>query len=124
MFDYNSIDEYQLEITSYCNAACPQCPRNNNGEGVNPRMPLCHLSRDVIDRAFPVDVCARLRQIFFCGSYGDPIMHPDFLDILRDFRKKIPPCGCIFIPMAVRTMRSIGQRSPGSWQDMVKLTLA
>lgn len=90
MFDYNIIDEYQLEITSYCNAACPQCPRNNNGEGVNPRMPLCHLGRDVIDRAFPTEMCARLRQIFFCGSYGDPIMHPDFLDILRDFRKKNP----------------------------------
>lgn len=90
MFDYNTIDEYQLEITSYCNAACPQCPRNNNGEGVNPRMPLCHLGRDVIDRAFSTEMCARLRQIFFCGSYGDPIMHPNFLDILRDFRKKNP----------------------------------
>jgi MoaA/NifB/PqqE/SkfB family radical SAM enzyme len=53
-------------------------------------MPLCHLSRDVIDRAFSTEMCAHLRQIFFCGSYGDPIMNPDFLDILRDFRKKNP----------------------------------
>jgi MoaA/NifB/PqqE/SkfB family radical SAM enzyme len=90
MFDYQKIDEYQLEITSYCNAACPQCPRNNHGIGINKRMPLCHLNRQTIDRAFTLDLCARLRQIFFCGSYGDPIMHPDFLDILRDFRKKNP----------------------------------
>jgi len=90
MFDYQKIDEYQLEITSYCNAACPQCPRNNHGVGINKRMPLCHLNRQTIDRAFTLDLCARLRQIFFCGSYGDPIMHPDFLDILRDFRKKNP----------------------------------
>lgn len=90
MFDYNVIDEYQLEITTYCNAACPQCPRNNNGAGVNPHLKLEHLPRDIIDSAFTEELCNRLRQVFFCGSYGDPIMHPDFLDILRDFRRKCP----------------------------------
>ena len=89
-FDYTNIDEYQIEITSYCNAACPQCPRNDLGQGINPFMPLGHLDRAVIDCAFPQELCQRLRQIFFCGSYGDPIMHPDFLDILWDFRKKTP----------------------------------
>ena len=90
LFDYNTIDEYQLEITSYCNAACPQCPRNYNGSGINEFMPLTHLSRDIINSAFTKELCARLRQIFFCGSYGDPIMHPEFLDILKDFRSKNP----------------------------------
>ena len=90
MFNFQSITEYQLEITTYCNAACPQCPRNVQGSGINPYMPLVHLSRDAIDAAFSVDHCAKLRQIFFCGSYGDPIMHPDFLDILQDFRRKNP----------------------------------
>ena len=90
MFDYQSIDEYQIEITSYCNAACPQCPRNYNGQGINRYMPLTHLDRGVIDRAFTPELCSRLRQVFFCGSYGDPIMHPNFLDILRDFRRKNP----------------------------------
>lgn len=89
-FDYNKIDEYQIEITSYCNAACPQCPRNDLGGFINPYMPLTHLERYVIDTAFDKKLCQRLRQIFFCGSYGDPIMHPDLLDILRDFRRKNP----------------------------------
>lgn len=89
-FNYQQIDEYQIEVTTYCNAACPQCPRNINGHGVNERMPLTHLPRDVIDQAFGSDLCSRLRQVFFCGSYGDPIMHPDFLDILQDFRRKNP----------------------------------
>jgi MoaA/NifB/PqqE/SkfB family radical SAM enzyme len=90
MFDFDTIDEYQLEITTYCNAACPQCPRNSLGHGLNPFMPLDHLDRTVIDTAFTAELCQRLRQVFFCGSYGDPIMHPDFLGILRDFRKKSP----------------------------------
>lgn len=90
MFDYQNVSEYQLEITTYCNAACPQCPRNNLGTGINPYMPLTHLSRATIDQAFDTELCQRLKQVFFCGSYGDPIMHPDFLDILRDFRSKSP----------------------------------
>ena len=90
MFDFNLIHEYQLEITTYCNAACPQCPRNIQGGRVNPYLPLVHLDRTVIDAAFTVDHCQNLKQIFFCGSYGDPIMHPEFLDILQDFRNKNP----------------------------------
>jgi MoaA/NifB/PqqE/SkfB family radical SAM enzyme len=53
-------------------------------------MPLCHLDRKIINQRFDQQLCQRLRQIFFCGSYGDPIMHPEFLDILRDFRQKNP----------------------------------
>ena len=90
VFNVNTVKEYQIEITSYCNAACPQCPRNENGQGINRRMPLCHMDRAVIDGTFTEDICNRVHQIFFCGSYGDPIMHPDFLDILRDFRRKNP----------------------------------
>ena len=90
MFDYSVIDEYQIEITTMCNASCPQCPRNINGGDVNPHLPLVYLDRHTIDRSFPKELVQRLRQVFFCGSYGDPIAHPDFLDILRDFRSKSP----------------------------------
>lgn len=90
MFDFHDINEYQIEITSYCNASCPQCPRNELGYGINQLMPLAHLDPGVLDRTFDHELCQRLRQIFFCGSYGDPIMHPDFLQIMRDFRKKNP----------------------------------
>ena len=90
MFNFANVKEYQLEITTYCNAACPQCPRNISGGKVNPHMPLCHLDRNVIDKTFSTELCNRLSQIFFCGSYGDPIVHPEFLNILRDFRSKNP----------------------------------
>jgi len=89
-FTLSKVDEYQLEITSYCNSDCPQCPRNINGGIKNPYLKQEHLSRDIIDRAFTEEILANVRQIFFCGSYGDPIMHPDFLSILENFRKKNP----------------------------------
>ena len=89
-FSYEAIEEYQLEITTYCNAACPQCPRNENGGKVNPYLNVCHLDGSVIDKVFPEDLCRRLKQVFFCGSYGDPIMHPDFHNIIYNFRDKAP----------------------------------
>ena len=114
MFSYDEIDEYQLEITSYCNASCPQCPRNINGAGINPYMPLQHLPRSVIDRAFPESLCQRLRQVFFCGSYGDPIMHPDFLDILRDFRAKNPK---LWLYMHTNG----GVHDPDYWREIARI---
>jgi len=90
MFDLGKIREFQLEITSYCNSDCPQCPRNINGGVRNPYLHQEHLPRDVIDQTFTKEICEQLDQIFFCGSYGDPIMHPEFLEILRDFRHKNP----------------------------------
>ena len=76
-FSYDAIEEYQLEITTYCNAACPQCPRNVNGGKVNPYLNVCHLDSNIIDKAFPEDLCRRLTQAFF---------HK----ILYDFRDKAP----------------------------------
>jgi MoaA/NifB/PqqE/SkfB family radical SAM enzyme len=114
LFDYKTINEYQLEITTYCNAACPQCPRNNNGHRINPRMPLVHLSRDTIDRAFTTELCGQLRQIFFCGSYGDPIMHPEFLNILKDFRRKNPTLWLYFHTNG-------GVHDPEYWAEIARI---
>jgi MoaA/NifB/PqqE/SkfB family radical SAM enzyme len=113
-FDYHVIDEYQIEITSYCNAACPQCPRNNLGSGINPYMYLEHLPLSVLDDAFPTELVKRIRQIFFCGSYGDPIMHPHFLDICRMFRQKNP-----HVWIYIHT--NGGFRKPEWWAELAQI---
>ena len=77
-------------------------------------MPLCHLERDIIDQRFTPDICSRLRQIFFCGSYGDPIMHPDFLGILRDFRNKCPT-----LWLYIHT--NGGVHGPDYWQEIAHI---
>jgi len=87
-FNFNNVLEYQLEITTACNASCPQCPRTINGGKVNPYLQVKHLPRHVIDNAFTSEICNNLKRVFFCGSYGDPIVHPHFLEILQDFRSK------------------------------------
>lgn len=113
-FDLAHINEFQLEITSYCNAACPQCPRNDLGHGINPHMPLCHLDRDTLNQTFTESICGNLRQVFFCGSYGDAIMNPEFPDILRDFRRKNPT-----LWLYVHT--NGGVHDPSYWSDIAKI---
>jgi MoaA/NifB/PqqE/SkfB family radical SAM enzyme len=96
IFNTDNINEYQIEITTYCNASCPQCPRNINGGVNNPYLKLEHLSPLALDNTFTKDICESIDRIFFCGSYGDPIMHPKFLKILKDFRKKSPSLWLFF----------------------------
>jgi MoaA/NifB/PqqE/SkfB family radical SAM enzyme len=85
-FNLASIKEWQLEITTKCNASCPQCPRNINGGRVNPHMPIVDLSLDALKKTFTKEILNNTQQIFFCGSYGDPSVHPNFLEILEWFR--------------------------------------
>jgi MoaA/NifB/PqqE/SkfB family radical SAM enzyme len=113
-FNFNEIDEYQIEITSFCNASCPQCPRNLNGSEVNPFMPLVHLPLDVIKSTFKPAYVKKLRQVFWCGSYGDPIMHPQFLEILQYFRD----CSDS-LWLYIHT--NGGVHGPEYWSDMAKI---
>lgn len=113
-FDYQHLKEFQLEITTYCNASCPQCPRNINGGKINPYLPVEHLARETIDAAFGVEICNRLNQVFFCGSYGDPIMHPDFLDIVKDFRAKSST-------LWIYIHTNGGVRKPEWWAELAKV---
>ena len=40
MYTYEDIRTIHLEVTQNCQAACPMCDRNCNGEGVNPHIKL------------------------------------------------------------------------------------
>ena len=44
MYRYEDIKTIHLEVTQNCQAACPMCDRNCNGEGVNPHIKLDELS--------------------------------------------------------------------------------
>jgi len=53
-------------------------------------MPKAHMSLETLDRLFAVETLKNIHQVFFCGSYGDPIVHPNFVDIVRKLRERAP----------------------------------
>jgi MoaA/NifB/PqqE/SkfB family radical SAM enzyme len=86
MYRYEDVREVHLELTTRCNAACPQCPRNLSGGAVNPGLPLVELGLEDVKRIFPAELVKRLRKLYACGNYGDPMVAKDTLPIFEHLR--------------------------------------
>lgn len=71
----NTVTWLHAEISTKCNAWCPGCPRNLNGFGLNQNLKVEDISYEKF-----VEVCEslpKLKNIQFCGNFGDPIAHKD-----------------------------------------------
>jgi MoaA/NifB/PqqE/SkfB family radical SAM enzyme len=73
-------NEYEIEITADCNAACPLCARTMMG------MPLRgndSISFEDFKKIFPTRQSIENKIFKFIGVLGDPILHPDLIPILK-----------------------------------------
>jgi TPR repeat protein/molybdenum cofactor biosynthesis enzyme MoaA len=114
MYAYETIKQVHLEITDKCNAACPQCPRNDHGGPVNPQLSLTELNLRDVEQIFPLQFVRQLNSLYACGNYGDPIVARDCLPIFQYFRKCNPD-----IKLGVHT--NGGTRSIEFWQDLGRI---
>lgn len=87
MYKLENIKTIHLEVTQNCQAACPMCDRNMNGEGVNPHINLDELTLDDCKKIFPPEFIAQLKTMYMCGNLGDPIVARDTLEIFQYFRQ-------------------------------------
>ncbi len=86
MYRFEEVREVHLELTTRCNAACPQCPRNLSGGPVNPALPLTELSIADVRAILPPEFVGQLRKLYACGNYGDPMVAEDTLAVFRYLR--------------------------------------
>ena len=87
-FSYKNIKILQAEISNYCNAACPQCPRNIFGGSVLPNLPLQKWKVSNLNKMFRIGFVQNLEMLYLCGTYGDPMTHPHIIKIIDWFRDK------------------------------------
>ncbi len=87
MYRYEDIRSIHLEVTQNCQASCPMCDRNMNGEGINPHINLDELTLDDCKRIFTPDFVKQLKTMYMCGNLGDPIVAKDTLEIFKYFRQ-------------------------------------
>lgn len=75
-----------IELTTHCNARCPQCSRTNEKDRVQKRQWLELTSVDINTFAkwFPADMINNVKNFHFSGTYGDPGMCKD-LDKIVDY---------------------------------------
>lgn len=83
----DDVKEIHIEPTSLCNAECPMCARNVNGQGLNPNITLGSLTADWFERNISPEQIEKLDKVFFCGNVGDPAACPELLDIIEYFKQ-------------------------------------
>lgn len=90
MFSINQIRHIELELSSYCNASCPLCPRNLFGyEDIELGYTKKHLTLDEIKKIFSKEFLTQIEYITFEGNFGDPMMNPELISIIEYLDKPI-----------------------------------
>ena len=75
-----------LEVSTYCNANCPLCPHDSSGK----THPLLHISLDNVKQLLENPVTKNVKFIQLCGSHGDPVMHKDFIELIKLIKQLAP----------------------------------
>lgn len=74
-----------IDITTHCNAKCPQCSRTDNINGglkKIPNLPLVHWTLPEIKLAYAEDQLENVTTIHMSPTWGDPMMNPEIYNIV------------------------------------------
>lgn len=111
MITYTDIKTVDLEISTLCNASCPDCPRNLRGyELEDPGYVLHSLTLDEVKTLLPVEFIKQLNQFKIIGNHGDFITCKDGLKIVQ-YLHAINPTMAIYI-----STNASGQ--PNIWTEL------
>jgi MoaA/NifB/PqqE/SkfB family radical SAM enzyme len=83
MFYFDQLKSAHIEITNRCQASCPMCARNYHSGLPNPLIKDADWSLEDFQQIFTDEVIDQLEGFYFCGNFGDPIINPDFLDMVK-----------------------------------------
>lgn len=86
---YKKITTIQIEHSSLCNAACPQCTRELKGNDYS-WFKQTYIPTEFYEEKIPQYIYDQLETIDFCGVMGDPCMAPNFIDVCRIIKNKNP----------------------------------
>ena len=113
MIKYNDIRSVHLEISTRCNAACPDCLRNYRGVDIIETYPVCDMSLEQVKQLFPVEFIKQLKSFLINGNYGDFVTARDGLAIVEYIMAANPD-----IHLGISTNASA---KPKMWQRLGEL---
>jgi MoaA/NifB/PqqE/SkfB family radical SAM enzyme len=91
-FNINQIGRIQIELTNYCNAACPQCDRYEqlvefkNGKSKSLDLNNSWFTKNQIEEVFGNYKWDSLEYIHYCGNVDEPTINPEMLEITEYFQ--------------------------------------
>ena len=93
------------ELSNYCNAACPMCPRFDlNLNLVKDITNNSHTKLETIKNNIGPNILSQLDRFYSCGGVGEGTMNPEFLEIYQYIRSchffssLQQKLGCLFEP--------------------------
>lgn len=110
---YNMIRELDIEHSSICNAACPQCTRELR-PGDYSWFTQTYLPVEFYSERIPQEVLNNLETIFFSGMVGDPCAAPNFLEVCEAIKKRAPHIN-------IKVSTNGGMRNPDWWARLAKI---
>jgi MoaA/NifB/PqqE/SkfB family radical SAM enzyme len=89
----DNLNVINVELTDYCNAACPMCSRFKwDGTLNKDKTNKNHTTIELIKDKIPLNVIKRLKKFYSLGTYGDPLMNPDTAEIYKYIRENNSDC--------------------------------
>jgi len=114
MYKLLDIRRLHLEISSKCNARCPLCPRNLHGYPYNDGYIERNITLAEIKKIFYVDFIQQLDNILINGNFGDIVMNPEAVSIIKYFRKCNPNA-------LIQISTNGGARNKKFWKNLAEL---
>lgn len=111
-FYTGNLFEVQVENSSICNAACPQCIREYDPKDKS-WFKEQYLSTDFF-KNIPDEVYKQIKIMFFCGNLGDPCSAPNFLEVCRFVKSKNPN-------LTIKISTNGGLRSKEFWAELATI---
>lgn len=84
----NNLNSICVELTNWCNAACPQCSRFDlSGQLRTNRVNNAHTTLDLLRSQVGDKIFGQIQKFWSCGTYGDAIINPECLEIYQYVRQ-------------------------------------
>ena len=78
----DNLNVINVELTDYCNAACPMCSRFKwDGSLYKEKVNSNHTSLSLIKDKISIKVIKQLKKFYSVGTFGDPLMNPECFQI-------------------------------------------
>ena len=85
------VNNFQVDLSSHCNARCGGCVRNTDGNETRPEVTLSHFDVDVWKRLVTQDTHGwYIVELTLNGNWGDPMMHPRVIEMLELYSQHHP----------------------------------
>lgn len=116
MYRYEDIREVHLEISSECNAECPLCARNLHGYPYNDGYQEHSMTLSEAKQIFSVGFIKQLAYLSINGNFGDIVMNPQAIEIVKYFRNTNNN-------LNISISTNAGARDLKFWQTLAELNI-